>query len=194
VFDLLAASAAVVVLSPVYLLIALLIYTDSPGPIFYKQTRIGLKNRPFKVWKFRTMVPNADKLQKDLEAKNETKDGVLFKIKDDPRITKVGRVLRAYSLDELPQLFNVLLGEMSLVGPRPLPLRDVEKFSQHHHIRQEVLPGITGLWQISGRSDIVDFEQAYQLDLSYITRWSIWLDLQILLKTVGVVLKKSGAY
>lgn len=194
VFDLLAASAAVVVLSLVYLLIALLIYTDSPGPIFYKQTRIGLKNRPFKVWKFRTMVPNADKLQKDLEAKNETKDGVLFKIKDDPRITKVGRVLRAYSLDELPQLFNVLLGEMSLVGPRPLPLRDVEKFSQHHHIRQEVLPGITGLWQISGRSDIIDFEKAYQLDLSYITRWSIWLDLQILLKTVGVVLKKSGAY
>ena len=194
VFDLLAASAAVVVLSPVYLLIALLIYTDSPGPIFYKQTRIGLKNRPFKVWKFRTMVPNADKLQKDLEAKNETKDGVLFKIKDDPRLTKIGRVLRAYSLDELPQLFNVLLGEMSLVGPRPLPLRDVDKFSPHHHIRQEVLPGITGLWQISGRSDIVDFEQAYQLDLSYITRWSIWLDLQILIKTVGVVLKKSGAY
>ncbi|PSR19082.1 glucosyl transferase [filamentous cyanobacterium CCP3] len=193
-FDVVAASVAVVLASPIYLLIALLIYIDSPGPIFYKQTRIGLKNKPFKVWKFRTMVPNADKLQKELEAKNETKDGVLFKIKDDPRITRVGKVLRAYSLDELPQLFNVVLGEMSLVGPRPLPLRDVEKFSQHHHIRQEVLPGITGLWQISGRSDIVDFEEAYQLDLTYITRWSIWLDLQILFKTVGVVLKKSGAY
>jgi exopolysaccharide biosynthesis polyprenyl glycosylphosphotransferase len=194
VVDVLAASTAVVLASPLYLLIALLIYIDSPGPIFYKQTRIGLKNRPFKVWKFRTMVPNADKLQKELEAQNETKDGVLFKIKDDPRITRVGKVLRAYSLDELPQLFNVALGEMSLVGPRPLPLRDVEKFSRHHHIRQEVLPGITGLWQISGRSDIIDFEEAYQLDLTYITRWSIWLDLQILVKTVGVVLQKSGAY
>ncbi len=140
------------------------------------------------------MVPNADRLQKELEVKNETKDGVLFKIKDDPRITRVGKVLRAYSLDELPQLFNVVMGEMSLVGPRPLPLRDVEKFSQHHHIRQEVLPGITGLWQISGRSDIVDFEEAYQLDLTYINRWSILLDLQILVKTVGVVLRKSGAY
>lgn len=193
-FDVLAAGMAVVLASPIYLLIALLIYVDSPGPIFYKQTRIGLKNKPFKVWKFRTMVPNADKLQKELEAKNETKDGVLFKIKNDPRITRVGKVLRAYSMDELPQLFNVVLGEMSLVGPRPLPLRDVEKFSQHHHIRQEVLPGITGLWQISGRSDIVDFEQAYQLDLAYINRWSIWLDLQILFKTVGVVLQKSGAY
>ncbi|NMF83029.1 sugar transferase [Nodosilinea sp. P-1105] len=194
VVDVLAASTAVVLASPLYLLIALLIYIDSPGPIFYKQTRIGLKNKPFQVWKFRTMVPNADKLQKQLEAQNETKDGVLFKIKDDPRITRVGKVLRAYSLDELPQLFNVALGEMSLVGPRPLPLRDVEKFSRHHHIRQEVLPGITGLWQISGRSDIIDFEEAYQLDLTYITRWSIWLDLQILFKTVGVVVQKSGAY
>jgi exopolysaccharide biosynthesis polyprenyl glycosylphosphotransferase len=194
VFDVVVASIAVVVASPIYLLIALLIYIDSPGPIFYQQTRIGLKNKPFKVWKFRTMIPDADKLQKKLEVKNETKDGVLFKIKDDPRITRVGKFLRQYSLDELPQLFNVMCGEMSLVGPRPLPLRDVEKFSQHHHIRQEVLPGITGLWQISGRSDIINFEEAYQLDLSYITRWSIWLDLQILFKTVGVVLKKSGAY
>ena len=193
-FDVVIASMAVVLASPIYLLIALLIYIDSPGPIFYKQTRIGLKNKPFKVWKFRTMIPDADKLQKDLEAQNETKDGVLFKIKNDPRITRVGKILRQYSLDELPQLFNVVLGEMSLVGPRPLPLRDVEKFAQHHHIRQEVLPGITGLWQISGRSDIVDFEDAYQLDLTYITHWSIWVDLQILVKTVGVVLQKSGAY
>lgn len=193
-FDVVMASLALLVASPIYLLISLLIYLDSPGPIFYKQTRIGLKNKPFQAWKFRTMVPNADKLQKELEVKNETKDGVLFKIKDDPRITRVGKFLRQYSLDELPQLINVLLGEMSLVGPRPLPLRDVEKFAQHHHIRQEVLPGITGLWQISGRSDIVDFEQAYRLDLAYITNWSIYLDLQILLKTVGVVLRKSGAY
>jgi len=194
VFDIFIASITVILASPIYLLIALLIYLDSPGPIFYKQTRIGLKNEPFQVWKFRTMVLNADKLQKELEAKNETKDGVLFKIKDDPRITRVGKYLRQYSLDEIPQLFNVIRGEMSLVGPRPLPLRDVEKFDRHHHIRQEVLPGITGLWQISGRSDIVDFEEAYQLDLTYITSWSIWLDLQILFKTIGVVLAKSGAY
>ena len=126
-FDIFIASITVILASPIYLLIALLIYLDSPGPIFYKQTRIGLKNEPFQVWKFRTMVLNADKLQKELEAKNETKDGVLFKIKDDPRITRVGKYLRQYSLDEIPQLFNVIRGEMSLVGPRPLPLRDVEK-------------------------------------------------------------------
>ena len=194
VFDVCLAGLAVLIGAPIFLLIALLIYLDSPGPIFYKQTRIGLKDEPFELWKFRTMVANADRLQKELEAKNETKDGVLFKIRNDPRITRVGKYLRQYSLDELPQLFNVLCGEMSLVGPRPLPLRDVEKFSQHHHIRQDVLPGITGLWQISGRSDVADFEQAYQLDLSYITNWSILLDLKILLKTVGVVLQRSGAY
>ena len=140
------------------------------------------------------MVPNADKFQKELEAKNESKDGILFKIKDDPRITRVGKFLRQYSLDELPQLFNVINGDMSLVGPRPLPLRDVEKFAQHHYIRQEVLPGITGLWQISGRSEIMDFEEAYKLDLEYITNWSLWLDLRILFVTVSVVLQKSGAY
>lgn len=194
IFDVSLAGAVVLIGAPIFLFIALLITLDSPGPIFYKQTRIGLKDEPFKLWKFRTMITHADRLQKALEAKNETKDKVLFKIKNDPRITRVGKVLRQYSLDELPQLFNVLQGNMSLVGPRPLPLRDVERFSQHHHIRQDVLPGITGLWQISGRSDVADFEQAYQLDLTYITNWSILLDLKILFKTVGVVLKSSGAY
>ena len=194
IFDLISAITILILASPVYLLIALLIAIDSPGAVFYRQTRIGLRGNPFKVWKFRTMLPNADQLQKELEARNESKDGVLFKIKDDPRITRVGKFLRQYSLDELPQIFNVIVGEMSLVGPRPFPVRDVEKFSRHHHIRQEVLPGITGLWQISGRSDIVDFEQAYKLDLSYIQNWSLWLDIKILLKTVGVVLGKSGAY
>jgi exopolysaccharide biosynthesis polyprenyl glycosylphosphotransferase len=192
--DFCGALVILLLLSPVLLTIATLIKLDSPGPIFYKQTRVGLKGKLFKAWKFRTMVPNADQLQKELEAMNETKDGILFKIKDDPRITRIGKFLRQYSLDELPQIFNVLLGEMSLVGPRPLPLRDTEKFADHHFMRHEVLPGITGLWQVSGRSDILDFDQVVRLDVSYIENWSLWLDLQILFKTVNVVLQKTGAY
>lgn len=180
--------------SPLYLCIALLIKLDSPGPIFYQQTRIGLHGRPFKVWKFRTMVTNAEQLQKGLEVQNETKDGVLFKIKNDPRITQVGKILRKYSLDELPQLFNVLAGQMSLIGPRPLPTRDIEKFTPYHFIRHEVLPGVTGLWQVSGRSEILDFEEVIRLDVAYIENWSLGLDWQILLRTLYVVLGKKGAY
>ncbi len=179
---------------PVYLMIALAIKLDSPGPVFFKQVRVGLHQKEFKVWKFRTMRTDAEQLQKELEALNEVKDGVIFKIKDDPRITGIGSFLRRYSLDELPQLFNVLLGDMALVGPRPLPTRDVDKFSSHHHFRHEVLPGVTGLWQVSGRSNIVDFEQVIKLDFSYIRDWSLAMDLRILLKTVMVVLKKEGAY
>lgn len=193
-FDLCCAGIAVLLLLPVYLVIAVWIKIDSPGPIFFRQTRVGLHGRKFKVWKFRTMVANAAQLQAALEAQNEMKDGVLFKMKHDPRITRIGRFLRHYSLDELPQLFNVLQGEMSLVGPRPLPVRDVEKFKEGHFIRQEVLPGITGLWQVSGRSDIDNFDDAVQLDITYITNWSIWLDLKIILQTVKVVLRGSGAY
>ncbi|MDG2617992.1 sugar transferase [Thermoleptolyngbya sichuanensis XZ-Cy5] len=193
-FDFWGAAIAILVFSPLYVAIALLIRMDSPGPIFFRQTRVGLHGNKFKVWKFRTMVQNAAQLQAVLEAQNEMKDGVLFKMKDDPRITRIGKFLRRYSLDELPQLFNVLVGEMSFVGPRPLPVRDVERFQERHFIRQEVLPGITGLWQVSGRSDITDFEKAVQLDLIYITNWSLWLDLKILLKTVQVVIGKSGAY
>ncbi|MEH2068459.1 MAG: sugar transferase [Nostoc sp.] len=179
---------------PIYVVIAIAIKLDSPGTVFYKQTRIGLHGKQFKVWKFRTMRSDADKLQKELEALNETKDGIIFKIKDDPRITHVGKFLRRYSLDELPQLFNVIFGEMSIVGPRPLPTRDVDKFSEHHFIRHEVLPGVTGLWQVSGRSDILDFEQVIALDMNYIENWSLSLDFEILLKTIMVVLKKEGAY
>lgn len=193
-FDFCCALLILLLASPLYLAIALLIKLDSPGPIFYKQTRIGLRGKQFKAWKFRTMVTDADKMQKELEALNQTKDGILFKIKDDPRITRVGKFLRRYSLDELPQVFNVLFGQMSLVGPRPLPVRDVEKFSEHHFMRHEVMPGITGMWQVSGRSDIDNFEDVVRLDLSYIQNWSLWLDLKILLQTVGVVLNKTGAY
>jgi exopolysaccharide biosynthesis polyprenyl glycosylphosphotransferase len=194
VLDLLSALTIVVAAFPLYLLIAVLIRLDSPGPIFYRQTRIGLHGRRFNVWKFRTMVNNADKLQKELEALNKNNDGILFKIDRDPRITKVGKFLRKYSLDELPQIFNVLCGQMSLVGPRPLPVRDVERFSEHHFIRHEVMPGITGLWQVSGRSDILDFEDVLKLDLKYIENWSLWLDFSILLRTLKVVFVKSGAY
>ncbi|MGK7903154.1 MAG: sugar transferase [Hormoscilla sp.] len=194
IFDLSVAGLILILGCPLYLLIAITIKLDSPGPIFYKQTRVGLKGRHFKVWKFRTMVVNADQLMKELEAKNEVKGGVLFKMKEDPRITKVGKFLRSYSLDELPQVINVIVGQMSLVGPRPLPLRDVEGFSEHHFLRHNVLPGITGLWQVSGRSDIQDFEDAFKLDMTYINNWSLALDFQILLRTVKVVLGKEGAY
>ena len=193
-FDFCSALLILVLASPLYLAIALAIKLDSPGPIFYKQTRVGLHGRHFKAWKFRTMVTNADQLQKQLESMNETQDGILFKIKDDPRITRAGKFLRQYSLDELAQVFNVLRGEMSLVGPRPLPIRDTEKFADHHYIRHFVLPGITGMWQVSGRSDILDFDQVVRLDVAYIENWSLWLDLRILLKTVQVVLQKTGAY
>jgi exopolysaccharide biosynthesis polyprenyl glycosylphosphotransferase len=193
-FDLCASIFLLIFLSPIYLLISLVIKLDSPGPIFFRQSRVGLHGKNFKIWKFRTMVTNAEKLQESLEAKNEIKDGVLFKIKDDPRITGCGKFLRQYSLDELPQIFNVIVGEMSLVGPRPLPLRDVEKFKRNYFIRQDVLPGITGLWQVSGRSNIEDFEDGVKLDISYIENWSLWLDFKILLQTVLVVLFKKGAY
>ncbi|MBD2504263.1 sugar transferase [Anabaena azotica] len=193
-FDLCFSFTLIILLSPLYLLIAIVVKLDSPGPIFFRQKRVGLHGKAFEIWKFRTMVTNAEKIQASLEAKNEIKDGVLFKIKDDPRITKVGKFLRRYSLDELPQLFNVFLGEMSLVGPRPLPLRDVEKFKTRHFIRQEVLPGITGLWQVSGRSNIDNFEDAFKLDMDYIENWSLWLDLRILLQTFQVVVQKTGAH
>ncbi|MGF1478942.1 MAG: sugar transferase [Cyanophyceae cyanobacterium] len=192
-FDLTVSVFVLLLLSLPMLAIALLIRLDSPGPIFYKQARVGLKGKQFEVWKFRTMIKDASKYQQQLEAQNEVKGGVLFKIKEDPRITRVGKYLRQYSLDELPQLFNVLRGEMSLVGPRPLPLRDVERFSKQHFLRHEILPGITGLWQVSGRSN-TDSEEIFYLDLAYIQHWSLALDFQILLKTVNVVLTKKGAY
>lgn len=192
--DLAGALAGLVVLSPLLVVIAIAIKLSSPGPIFFRQERVGLHGRVFRMWKFRTMVANASALQAALERQNESQDGVMFKMKDDPRITPLGRFMRRTSLDELPQLFNVLMGQMSLVGPRPLPLRDIERFDPWHHTRHQVLPGITGLWQISGRSAIDAFNDAARLDLYYIDNWSLNLDLEILVETVRIVLFGKGAY
>jgi len=192
VLDLLLASVAIVATSPILLLAALLIKITSPGPVFFKQERVGQSKRRFIVYKLRTMIVDAEDLQSKVEHLNEVK-GPVFKIKNDPRITPIGRFLRRSSIDELPQLFNVLKGEMSLVGPRPLPLRDYAGFYDDWHRRRfSVPPGITCLWQIKGRNS-VPFEKWMELDMEYIDKWSLWLDLQILAKTIPVVLRGSGA-
>lgn len=194
ILDFVGAFVGLILLSPLFLAVAILIKISSPGPVFFRQERIGLQGKPFPMWKFRTMVVNAPQLQQQLEACNESGDGILFKMKNDPRIIRFGHFLRKTSIDELPQLFNVLLGQMSLVGPRPLPERDVERFDRWHHIRHQVLPGITGLWQISGRSDLDDFNDVVRLDLYYIDNWSLNMDLDILVETARIVLFGKGAY
>jgi lipopolysaccharide/colanic/teichoic acid biosynthesis glycosyltransferase len=174
------------------LLALILVKIDSDGPAIFSQERIGLNKRRFRLYKFRSMVQNAEKLQAQLESLNEVK-GPVFKITDDPRITGVGRFLRKTSIDELPQFFNVLKGDMSLVGPRPLPVRDYSGFNNDWQRRRfSVRPGITCLWQVSGRSS-VSFEQWMRLDIQYIDHWSLWLDIKILAKTIPAVLKGSGA-
>ncbi len=192
VVDIIASAALSVLLLPVFLLTALAIKLTSPGPVFFVQKRLGLNKRHFGIYKFRTMVVDAEKRMKDIEHLNEV-SGPVFKIKNDPRITPIGKFLRKTSIDELPQLFNVLRGDMSLVGPRPLPLRDYEGFSEDWQRRRfSVRPGVTCLWQIGGRSE-VSFEQWMELDLQYIDKWSLLLDLKILIKTIPAVLKGSGA-
>jgi exopolysaccharide biosynthesis polyprenyl glycosylphosphotransferase len=191
VLDVFLSTLALTVLTPFMLLIALLIRMDSPGPIFYRAARIGRKGRTFICYKFRTMVANADKLQEDLAHKNE-RDGILFKMSNDPRITRVGARLRKYSLDELPQFFNVLMGDMSLVGPRPPLACEVQKYDLSHLRRLDVLPGITGLWQVEARQD-PSFDSYISLDTAYVENWNLLLDLRILARTVGVVLGGTGS-
>jgi exopolysaccharide biosynthesis polyprenyl glycosylphosphotransferase len=190
--DIMLAAGALLILSPVLLIAAVAIKLTSSGPIFFPQERIGLNKRRFRMFKFRTMVPNAEKLLADLESLNEA-GGPVFKIKNDPRITTIGKLLRRSSIDELPQLLNVLKGDMSLVGPRPLPVRDYEGFNEDWQRRRfSVKPGITCLWQVNGRSGI-SFDQWMLLDLRYMDEWSIWLDLKILAKTVPAVFRGAGA-
>ena len=181
------------------------IYIQSPGPIFFKQKRIGQNGKQFYMYKFRSMYIDAEERKKALMEQNNIADGMMFKMDDDPRIIGsekkdkngnprgIGNFIRRTSIDEFPQFFNVLKGEMSLVGTRPPTLDEWEKYDLHHRVRMSIKPGITGLWQISGRSDITDFEEVVKLDRDYIQNWSIWLDFKILFKTVGVVLKHEGA-
>jgi exopolysaccharide biosynthesis polyprenyl glycosylphosphotransferase len=190
--DLMVSLSLLVVLAPVFVVVALLVHFSSEGPIFFRQTRVGLNKRQFTIYKFRTMIADAEKVQNQLLAQNEM-SGPVFKIKNDPRITPLGRVLRKTSLDELPQLFNVLKGEMSLVGPRAMSLRDYKLFELDWHRRRfSVKPGITCLWQVCGRNSI-PFERWMELDLQYIDKWSLWLDLKILLQTVPAVWRGTGA-
>jgi exopolysaccharide biosynthesis polyprenyl glycosylphosphotransferase len=191
VLDITVSFIALLLLSPVMLAIAIAIRIDSEGPTFYRAHRIGRKGRTFNCYKFRTMVANADKLREQLSHMNE-RDSVLFKIANDPRITRVGRWLRKYSLDELPQFYNVLRGDMSLVGPRPPIAHEVEQYDLSHLRRLNVLPGITGLWQVEARQD-PSFDSYISLDTAYVENWSLWLDMKILARTVGVVVAGTGS-
>jgi exopolysaccharide biosynthesis polyprenyl glycosylphosphotransferase len=191
-FDLFVGTLILVFGLPFWIAIAIAIRITSPGPVLYSDSRIGVGERPFRMLKFRTMVEDAARRQPTLEQANQA-SGALFKIRDDPRVTRFGRVLRRLSLDEVPNVLNVLRGEMSLVGPRPLPLRDYERLADWHRRRYNVLPGMTGLWQVAGRSDLT-FDDLVRLDFYYIEHWSIWLDISILIRTPAAVLRRKGAY
>ncbi len=190
-FDIIVSITAIIFLLPLFLLIVLIIKIDSPGPALFNQKRNGFKGKPFYMHKFRSMVPDAEDRFKDLEEKNEV-SGYMFKIKNDPRVTKVGKIIRKTSIDELPQLLNVLKGDMSIVGPRPPICREVQQYNAWHNLRLSVKPGITGLWQVSGRNDI-GFEDMCRLDLKYIRERGFMYDLKIILKTIPVLLGDSRA-
>ena len=190
VLDLVISSTALLVLWPLMFLIAIAVKLESRGPAIYASLRVGKDGVPFVCYKFRTMVPGASRLRRKLRHLNQRR-GPFFKIANDPRITPLGRLLRKYSLDELPQFWNVLIGNMSLVGPRPHPLEDVEQYSPGHEQRLEVMPGMTGLWQVTAREN-PSFETCMQLDVGYIRQWSLWLDFTILLRTIPAVLAGQG--
>ncbi len=193
VLDVAASAILLVLLMPVFLSVALAIRLEDPGPILFKQKRVGRWGALFTMWKFRSMYTDAEERKKELMAQNEMEGGVIFKMKDDPRVTKVGRIIRKTSIDELPQLWNVLKGDMSLVGPRPPVPQEVDEYSLADRRRLEVIPGITCIWQVSGRSDI-PFDQQVELDVQYIQSQSFWTDIKILLKTVPALLFGVGAY
>ncbi|MGN5466797.1 sugar transferase [Lactiplantibacillus plantarum] len=193
VFDFVASLLGLVILSPLFLIIAIAIKAEDPkGSVFYSQTRLGRGETPFKMYKFRSMVSNADQLLEELLKNNEI-DGAMFKMQDDPRVTKIGKFIRKYSIDELPQLLNVLQGSMSLVGPRPPLPREVEEYSDYDKQRLAVKPGCTGLWQATVRNS-VGFDDMVKLDLTYISKRSVAFDVYILFKTVVIMFKPNGAY
>ena len=191
-FDILGGLVGIIFTGILTVILGIAIKIDSPGPIFFSQTRIGRNGRRFKIYKFRSMYIDAEERKKELEDQNEM-TGLMFKMKDDPRITKVGAFIRKTSLDEFPQFLNILKGDMSLVGTRPPTEAEFEQYNEHYRRRISMTPGLTGMWQVSGRSDIEDFDEIVKLDLQYIDNWSLGLDLKILLKTVSVVFKGSGA-
>jgi exopolysaccharide biosynthesis polyprenyl glycosylphosphotransferase len=192
IFDRVVGCLLLLGVSPILLIAALLVKISSRGPVLFRQTRVGRGGELFQMLKFRTMVADASRRQSELEPENEA-EGALFKIREDPRVTRVGRFLRRFSLDEIPQVVNVFKGEMSLVGPRPLPLRDYRLLEDWHRTRYRVLPGMTGLWQISGRSGL-SFDDLVRLDFTYLENWSIWLDISIIVKTIPAVITQRGAY
>jgi exopolysaccharide biosynthesis polyprenyl glycosylphosphotransferase len=191
--DVFGSLALLVLFSPVVIAAAIAIKLESRGPIFFRQPRAGRANTSFALIKFRSMYVDAEERKAEMQSLNEADDGVMFKIERDPRVTRVGRFLRRFSIDELPQLFNVLRGDMSLVGPRPLPQRDYDRLEDWHRKRYLVLPGMTGLWQVSGRSEL-DFDELVRLDFLYLERWSVFLDLSIMLKTIPAVFRAKGAW
>lgn len=192
IFDFLASAVALILLSPLFLILAIKIKAEDGGPVFYSQIRIGKDEKPFRIYKFRSMVVNAEKMKKDLLEKNEV-EGAMFKMHDDPRITKVGKFIRAHSLDELPQLWNVLIGNMSLVGPRPPLPKEVEMYSEYDKQRLLVKPGCSGLWQATSRNE-ANFAEMVQLDIEYINRSNVFFDLWIIFKTIGVIFHPNGMY
>lgn len=191
-FDIVASACGLILLSPLFLFLVIKIRSEGGGPAFYSQERIGKDEKPFKMWKFRSMVVDADKMLDKLEDQNEI-DGAMFKIKDDPRVTRIGHVIRKYSLDELPQLWNVLIGDMSLVGPRPPLPSEVEEYTNYDKQRLTVMPGCTGLWQVTRRSE-ADFDEMVWLDIVYINHSGAWEDLKLMIKTVLVMVHPNGAY
>lgn len=191
--DIICSSIGLIILSPLFLIIAILMkFEDPKGPIFFSQTRIGLNEKPFKMYKIRSMVTNAEELLEDLLDENEV-DGAMFKMKEDPRVTKIGKTIRKFSIDELPQLWNVIKGDMSLIGPRPPLEREVAEYTPYDKQRLLIKPGCTGLWQVSGRNDL-DFDEMVELDMKYIQNLSLRTDLWILFKTVWVMIKPNSAY
>lgn len=191
--DIVASGLGMLVFSPVFLGLMILIVLEDGWPVFYSQPRVGQNGHVFRFYKFRSMVRDADKIKEKLKEQNESEDGVIFKMKNDPRITRIGRFIRRYSLDELPQLFNVFIGDMSLVGPRPPIPSEVAQYSLEDRKRLHVKPGITCIWQVSGRSDI-PFKEQVQLDVQYIRNQGIWNDIKLLLQTIPAVLLGKGAY